>query len=485
MNRLTPHTDTCTAAPRRGAVNLSAVTHAAQLAYQQISTTTQARSAVLVTTETTSHSTIGAAAARECDLHKQVYDWQQHVMDMQAVMWQITRVKALAGCHRWRVDKAQDIGIKWRKGGRGRFVGLQNSHSVWGSPLAALGIIRGRRAEVQLALDTHVKAGGSALFLTLTLRHKKGHDLARLWDALGRCWTKATSGSGAWNGTKSYEGDKARFGIEHWIKSVEVTTGPNGWHPHLHVIMLTERTLSDEEMDVLAGRMRDRWIKAALKEGLAAPSKARALDVQQLAAGGTTDSLAGYLTKGMISGLAAEGTGGQIKAARGDNRTPFQVLETMARDKAEGYAFNPADVALWHEWEQASHRRRFMAWSAGTKAYFGIDELTDEELFELVEAQDDKAAKEVEIIAAITSNDWERIQSNVAARMSIAKAVEVAETAEQARRLVLDALDRIGIVGRAVSAPVIHERMGAVARLDSAVGRPEVVRGEARAVVSA
>lgn len=491
-NTIPAHGDMYTAAARRGGVDLTIAARAAQAAQDiynrnqstQTATTTKARSAALVTTETTSHSNDGAELARECDQLKQSEDWQQHVMDMQSVMWQITKVKSLAGCHRWRMNTAKEVGIKWRKGSRGRFVGLQNSHSVWGSPLAALGIIRGRRAEVQAALDSHVKAGGGALFMTLTLRHKRGHDLGKLWDALGKCWTKTTSGSGAWNGTKRYEGDKRRYGIAHWIKSVEVTTGPNGWHPHLHIIMLTERTLSDDEMSSLAGRMRERWINAALNEGLAAPSKARALDVQQLAAGATTANLAGYLTKGMISGLAAEGTGGQIKAARGDNRTPFQVLEDMAAAKAQGNAFNPSDVAIWHEWEQASHRRRFMAWSNGAKAALGIADLTDEEIFNLVEEQDDRAADQVELIAAIAPHDWQRVQSNASTRMFIVKAVEGAETAEQARRLVLVALEAVGISGRAVSAPVQHERLDALACLDSASGRPEVVRPEARSVLA-
>lgn len=435
------------------------------------STTAGAHSAPLVTTETTSHNVSEAPT-----------DWERRPLELQRVMWGITDDKTLAGCHRWRAGGAQQVGIVWRGNKAGRFMGLQNSHSVWGSPLAALQITRARRDELMQAMTTWNDAGQhhSVLFLTLTLRHAVALGLSVTWDALGKCWSAATSGSGGWTGTKTYAGDKRRFGIAHWVKSVEVTHGDNGWHPHLHVALFLERELGANEVVTLKKRLFKRWATKAVKLGLKAPSAARGIDLQQSKRGADLEELAGYLTKGMVSGLGAELTGGALKDARNGNRTPFQVLETMAADKASTGRYSPRDVAIWREWEVTSKGRRFMAWSRGAKDALGVLDLDDAAAAELVEREDDGDA--AALVATLTEESWQMINRDIDARLDIQRAVK-ADRLSIARKQLIAVLEAKGLAYRLVTAPIHHESVDIWQQLDSAYGRAEV-RAEAAAMNS-
>lgn len=433
---------------------------------QANSTNTAVRSAALVTTETTSHKLDASAG-----------DWERRAMDLQRVMWKITDIKALAGCHRWRAPGANAVGAVWRGAKSGRFMGLQDSHSVWGSPMAALKIIRTRRNEVMHAVKEWFEQGQqhTVVFLTATLRHKAEQGLDVLWDALAECWSAATSGSGAWNGNKRYEGDKRRFGVKHWVKSVEVTHGSNGWHPHMHVLLFLKRPLSDDELAALKARFYVRWARKAQQLGLEAPNVARGVDVQQLKHGDNPSDLAGYLTKGMVSGLSAESTAGALKQARGGNRTPFQVLETMANGLAVDGRFSPRDVALWREWERVSQGRRFMAWSKGAKNALGVLDMDDAAAADLAEREDD--GDDARLVGAITPESWKLIASDIDKRLQVQHSL-AAEHVETARKQFAAVCTELGLEYHLLDAPVTYEGMDAISRLDSALGRPEV-RNEA------
>ena len=111
--------------------------------------------------------------------------------------------------------------------------------------------------EIALAIVVHLARGGGVLFMTFTMSHERGEELADVWDILTDGWSYMTSG-------EQWQAIKERFGIVGWIKSTEVTHGRNGWHPHLHVLVFTERPLSplDSSDDYWNLRivLRERWI---------------------------------------------------------------------------------------------------------------------------------------------------------------------------------------------------------------------------------
>lgn len=308
--------------------------------------------------------------------------WSERLWRLQRTMWAVTEIPRLRGCHRWLAPGSAQATVRWRRG-EARWGGTQNSRSVWSSPVAAARIARLRSAEVEKALKTWFdqdKQHG-AVFVTLTLRHRQGQSLRELWDAISACWRGVTA-TASWRGGARMIGDKQRFGINHFIKSVEVTHGKSGWHVHQHVILLTDRRLSGDEREALRGRIFSRWSRAAERAGLEAPSVAHGVRVDDAARSTDAGRLGAYVAKGQLGGLANEltaaiGKGGREKTSR----TPFQVLSDLSEGKTA------RDLAIWHEWERDSSGRRQIAWSRGAKEELGVRDLTDEELL----AEDDES----------------------------------------------------------------------------------------------
>jgi hypothetical protein len=88
-----------------------------------------------------------------------------------------------------------------------------------------------------------------------------------------------------------------------------------------------------------------------------------------------TKALAEYFVKQ----LAIEVTHGGSKRGRAKtSRTPFQILADFQETG------DADDLDLWHEWEQGSHGRRQIGWSAGIRELAGLaaEEMTDEEIAE-------------------------------------------------------------------------------------------------------
>ncbi len=357
-------------------------------------------------------------------------------------MWSVTKNKTLAGCHRWRAPGAANAIVQWRGEGSARWASLQDSHSVWGSPVSAASIQGLRTAETTTAIQNWTKTPGhSVIFLTLTLRHRKGQALKTLWDALSYCW-RGVTGTAAWRGGARSQGDKVNFGIEHWVRSVEVTHGIHGWHVHIHALLLTTRRLGGLELVQLRQRLFGRWSAAAERKGLAAPSDKHGVDLRQAATTQDAENIASYVAKGVTAeSLGAEMSGGLGKIGRRrSSRTPFQILVDIGEARHAGQTPAKEDVALWHEWEKGSRGRRQMTWSQGAKDTLGIADLTDEEL---VEAGEDQV--ESWTVAEVAPEQWRKVQSNVEVRLEVVEALAKASTPNEAMRVSHEVLSRLGI----------------------------------------
>lgn len=415
----------------------------------------------LGTSETTKHHEVTALSPAT---------FKAKLWDMQRTMWKVTQDKTLAGCGRWVANGSAGASLVWQGKGVSRWGGLQNSHSVWGSPVASAVICSRRANEVDAAIQAWANGAGltpahyrgvttspsdrkhrgvsvnpvverGISLLTLTLRHDSKQSLTEVWNAITGCW-QAVTNSAAWRGGARTVGDKHRYGIAHWYRAVEVTHGKNGWHVHLHVVLFHDRPLSVDEKDSLADRVFDRWAAKAVRLGMRAPSRERGVDVMHVAA--TSDdakNIGAYTCKGMLSGLsglAAETTTGQIaKSAKGDNRTPFQMLGDL------GERYTKRDHALWIEWEQGSKGRRQTGWSRGAKDALGVNELADE----LIDESLDDVA-ESETVATIEHSAWKTIASDVEKRTVILEAVAAADSAEVARKVASEFLGLFGVAHR-------------------------------------
>jgi hypothetical protein len=368
---------------------------------------------------------------------------QHQLWWLQSILWRVTKMSRLRGCHRWMAPYSGAATVRWAPG-EARMGGLQRSHSVWSSPLDAAQASKLRTVEIKHGLERWLEQDerNGIYFGTFTLRHHKGQSLGMLWDASRECWNRILK-TASWRGGPRMVGDRQRFGVVHFVKAVEVTYGENGWHVHLHVIFFTSKRLSADERESLRGRLYSRWAKQALRMGLEAPSYKRAVRIDDACDGGETGALGAYLAKGQIGGLARELANGTGKRGRGKkSRTPFQILADLGEEET------PEDLALWHEWEKESSGRRQIAWSRGAKDDLGISDMTDEELLAEDEVDFNKTAVD---LVRICHQEW-MDKSNRG--LLVCDDMELRETVLAAAR---EATDR-------------HEAIRAVSEILTAVG---------------
>lgn len=296
----------------------------------------------------------------------------------QRVLWDESSLPRVRKCGRVSVSGDSLVSVRATGAGaerRAGFGGLHTCGSVWACPVCASKIQGKRREEVATALGGWCGAVG---MVTLTMRHRQGQSLAALWSGVSRAWGRVTSG-------RWWKDAQAHYGIEGWLRVVEVTHGKNGWHVHVHAAVLLPVGTGSDELDALGVDMFARWSSALVSSGFAAPLlRSGGMDARLIYG---AEVLGDYFTKTQYTpaeSAAGELAGGGTKSGRGGNRTPFEIL-------ADLYTHGDAeDLDLWHEWEAGSKGRRQLTWSRGLRERLLTEpELTDQELAEVDEGGED------------------------------------------------------------------------------------------------
>lgn len=384
---------------------------------------------------------------------------------LQQAMWKITKYARLRGCHRWLAKGAGAASLRWTRQRCVTWGNVQTSSSVWASPLSAASISKTRSEQVAKALKKWFEQDErySVAFLTLTLAHDKSQTLQQVWDTVSDAWS-AVINTGAWRGDKWNEGDAKRFGVVHWLKTVEATYGKNGWHVHIHCLLFLDKTLTVDERRTMEDRIYKRWRGGAERKGFKAPTRKHGVKIEQALREKSASELGSYMVKGALSSVAdtlsREMTSGQVsKQARSeDNRTPFQILDSISRS-GDFSSKNP-DVQIWWEWEKSSLGRRQMTWSKGAKQALGVLDLEDAEAEEL--SEETTSSYEV---AQVDFDEWNRQQRNgqklrddLVKRAEIAEYIAIAKTPGEAHRLTREILSAYLIEFRQAREPVPIER---------------------------
>lgn len=260
---------------------------------------------------------------------------------------------------------------------RAGFTGLSRCGSVWVCPVCSRKVSAQRADEISGVLRAVTTSGGSAMLLTLTVGHQRGMPLKNLWSAIGKSWA-AVIGGAPWKKMQ------AEFGVLGWCRTVEVRlSARNGWHPHVHALVFFDRELSEDSMRVLCEKMWNRWScnlgklgYKATAQDLNGHSVGRDFQKLRMTASDAT-AIGNYLTK-----VAFEVTS-KKKKDHTVSRSPMGLLADVIEHGHE----NDRDLALWHEYEQASKGKRQLTWSANLKAWAkdrgnGVDIETNEEIVE-------------------------------------------------------------------------------------------------------
>jgi hypothetical protein len=242
---------------------------------------------------------------------------------------------------------------------------VQRCGSIWACPVCAKQVTEVRRAELVKAKDLWLKENKehSIMLLTLTTPHTIKDDLNKLLKQQARA-------------LKYFFGD--RLGIKilgamgkfGFIKSTEVTTGDNGFHPHYHILLFLKRYLSCFERDTFKRLLFDHWANCCIKAKIPAPNEKHGLDLRN------GDFASKYIGKW---GLEHELTKSHSKKGKKGSLTPFDLLNLSIQDEPIN-GVKPS--YLFKKYYEAFKGKRQLFWSKGLKDYFKINEVSDEEIAE-------------------------------------------------------------------------------------------------------
>ena len=279
------------------------------------------------------------------------------------------------------------VQLKRRDDGGVHASGIQTCASIWACPVCAATIRNYRAQEISTGLGRHCDNGGGALLVTLTIRHRAGHRLARTVELVSEGYRALLSG-------RAFGRERERYGILGGIRAFEVTHGGNGWHPHLHVVLVTAGRLTERAAAEIERAWQTRWDRWLSRQGWATTEEGVGVRVdlvrRNAAAVGVYVSKVQEGKAPVKVGVASELARGDMKQARGEgrikrgagsvaaHRTPFQILADFGTDGAA------EDLDLWHEFQEATKGRSAIRWSRGLRALLlpDVEEMTDDEITE-------------------------------------------------------------------------------------------------------
>lgn len=332
---------------------------------------------------------------------------------------------------RCRMPVEDAVGVHGTGATGAHYSGVERCGSIWACPVCAAVIRRGRSEEVQEAVTRWETEGGWLLFVTLTLRHKRGDPLDLTLNASLEAFRRLTAG-------RRWQAARVEYGIVGQIRASEITYGQNGWHPHVHALFFVEKLLDDAEVARFEGWLYERWVDGVQRAGARLPSRLRAVDVRRSSGDGTV--VAQYLSKLQDgAGAATKSIGAEMvrfdfKSGRGGSMTPFELLDAEHGQDADD---DRARRALWWEYYRATKGRRAITWSLVLRELLDMTgpqfDLTDEEILADTVAQE----KQYEVPAA----DYRRVMNQPAILGLILSLVEddrVSESEQLARYGIAD-----------------------------------------------
>jgi len=256
---------------------------------------------------------------------------------------------------------------------------LQVCGSVWTCPVCSAKISARRSEQVKSVLS---QSGLTPILATLTLQHSLQDSLTGLTKDMRSGYSFLMSG----RARQQFFED---FGIRGYIASRETRFGfKNGWHPHMHVLFLSDKTNLDE--DEIKGRIVERY--GAKLEKLGYLVNEHTVDVKVWKNDEIDEAGSCYLTK---SSLEMEVTGGGLKESA-YSYSPFQLVDMYDKTGNEIFA------EKFREYANATKGFRVLTFSRGLLAKYGMEEESDEEIAV-------KKEKDATLLVPIPYFVWRRI----------------------------------------------------------------------------
>jgi hypothetical protein len=281
------------------------------------------------------------------------------------------------------------------------YSGIATCGSVWACPVCASKIQERRRLELEELVSWAEAEGLQALMVTLTFPHKAFHTLSDLLERQADAFKRFRAGG-------PFRRFKASIGFRGLVRSLEVTHGQNGWHPHTHELWLVDPSVTD----VIRAEIAHLWERSCVAAGLLDPTdidnvhafRVRSVDVRMNATSGQ------YLAKQDSSrswGITNEIAKASSKAGRAKGVHPHEFLVRSAK----------GDEARYFEYLDGMKGKRQLFWSPGLKSACGLTETTDEAI-----AIEDR--ENADLLGRLSQDEWQFIRS----KRVIARVLDAAET---------------------------------------------------------
>ncbi|GAI24506.1 unnamed protein product, partial [marine sediment metagenome] len=150
--------------------------------------------------------------------------------------------------------------------------------------------------------------------------HDYGDWLKLMLGLVSKSWSKCIAGR-AWKEIKN------EFGIEGFVRALEITEGPNGWHPHMHILLFVRRPLTEAERAALEDVLYKRWSDAIVAGGGSRPSREHGVVLSP------GEDAGDYVAKITKQGLAEEVGRSDTKRALPGHRSILQLMHDWAEYK--------------------------------------------------------------------------------------------------------------------------------------------------------
>lgn len=281
------------------------------------------------------------------------------------------------------------------------YKGIATCGSVWACPVCAGKIQERRRLELEHLVEWADSQALQALMVTLTFPHRSFHSLADLLEKQADAFKRFRAGS-------PFRRLKESIGFSGLVRSLEVTHGQNGWHPHTHELWLVNPDVSE----TVRYEIQQLWERACIAAGLLDSTdvhslhafRMHAVDVRLNATSGQ------YLAKQDSSrnwGITHEVAKASSKAGRAKGVHPHEFLVRAAK----------GDEALYFEYLEGMKGKRQLFWSPGLKARCSLPDASDEQIVS-------EESEVSDLLGRLSQDEWQFIRK----KRVIAQILDVAET---------------------------------------------------------
>jgi len=289
------------------------------------------------------------------------------------------------------------------------FGGLVICGNVWTCPVCAAKVQERRRAEIAQMFDyAYDVLGKKVVMVTITFSHQRSDKLKDLMALFSDALTKFRK-------PRAYIKLRDKIGYVGLIRSLEITHGDNGWHPHTHEAWIVDQCVDTEW---LRSELVMQWENACRKAGLWNEDVAGAFRQHSIQ---ITDwcSTSDYLAKqddsrnwGVDRELAKASSKHNSKDKKGLH--PAGLLKDYL--ELSNTKDRMAAGLKWLEYAAAMRGKSQLFWTRGLKDMVGVKDRTDEEL---ALEQDDRAID----LARLDKEQW-RLVIRAQAKSKVLDAAE-------------------------------------------------------------